>query len=72
MTFREELAIRVQTVELEKQGKKEEAMRLSKTIPLPPWMAKFLKEKVGVDYLRQSGWNLSEAEAEYGQGWLDR
>jgi hypothetical protein len=72
MTLHEELTIRMQAAELKKQGKAEEAMRLSKSIPLEPWMAKHLKEKVGVDYLRQSGWNLSAAEAEYGKDWLCR
>jgi hypothetical protein len=72
MTLHEELVIRNRAGELEQQGKAEEGMRLVKTIPLPPWMAKMLKEKVGVDYLRQSGWNLSEAEKAYGQDWLDR
>jgi hypothetical protein len=72
MTLHEELVIRNRAVVLRQQGKEEEAMRLNKTIPLPPWMAKMLKEKVGVDYLRQSGWNLSEAEAAYGPDWLDR
>jgi hypothetical protein len=72
MTLHEKLAIIVQTGELKKQGKTEEAMRLRKTVPLEPWLAKTLKEKVGVDYLRQSGWNLSEAERAYGQNWLSR
>jgi hypothetical protein len=35
-------------------------------------LAKIMKEKVGVDYLTNSGWNLSEAEAEFGPGWLSR
>jgi hypothetical protein len=72
MTLHEELVIIAQTAELKKQGKEEEAMRLSKTIPLEPWLAKHLKDRVGVDYLRQSGWNLSEAEKAYGPDWLDR
>jgi hypothetical protein len=58
--------------ELEKAGKYEEAMAISKTRPLSPYLAKILKEKVGVEYLRKSGWNLAEAEAEFGQDWLDR
>jgi hypothetical protein len=72
MTLHEKLAIIVQSGELEDQGKPEEAMRLNKQVPLPPWLAKTLKEKVGVDYLRESGWNLSEAEEAYGQDWLSR
>jgi hypothetical protein len=72
MTLHEKLAINMQVFELEDQGKAEAAMRLRKQIPLEPWLAKTLKEKVGVDYLRQSGWNLSEAEEAYGQDWLRR
>jgi hypothetical protein len=41
-----------------------------KTAPLPPYIAKVIKEKVGADFLVNSGWNLSEAEAEFGQNWL--
>jgi hypothetical protein len=58
--------------ELREAGKYEEAMTVSKTRPLSPYLAKILKEKVGVDYLRKSGWNLAEAEAEFGRDWLDR
>jgi hypothetical protein len=64
--------ITMKALELEKAGKYEEAMALSKTRPLSPYLAKILKEKVGVDYLRKSGWNLAEAEAEFGRDWLDR
>jgi len=41
-----------------------------KTAPVPPYIAKVIKEKAGVEYL--TGWNLSEAEAEFGLGWLSR
>jgi hypothetical protein len=58
--------------ELREAGKYEEAMALSKTRPLSPYLAKIAKEKVGVEYLRKSGWNLAEAEAEFGPDWLDR
>jgi len=27
---------------------------------------------MGVDFLINGGWNLSEAEAEFGQGWLSK
>ena len=41
-----------------------------KTAPLPPYIAKVIKEKAGAEYL--AGWNLSEAEAEFGAGWLNK
>jgi hypothetical protein len=31
-----------------------------------------MKEKVGVDFLINGGWNLSEAEAEFGFNWLSK
>jgi hypothetical protein len=72
MTLKEKLAIGMKSIELEKQGKFEEADRVHKQIPLPPYLAKFAKEKMGVDFLLNGGWNLSEAEAEYGYGWLNK
>jgi len=50
----------------------DEATRLTKQIPLVPEIAKAAKEALGADYLRQSGFNLSAAEAEYGKDWLLR
>jgi hypothetical protein len=72
MTLKEKLAIGVQAVELRKAGKEAESLALEKTIPLSPYLAKIAKEKVGVDYLINSGWNLLEAEAKYGKDWLSR
>ena len=68
MTLDEKLAIGCKAAELEKAGDKEGAMRLMKTTPIPPYIAKVIKEKAGAEYL--AGWNLSEAEAEFGAGWL--
>jgi hypothetical protein len=72
MTLDEKFAIRRQSLELEKQGKIEESIRVHKQIPLPPYMAKFVKEKIGADCLINGGWNLSEAEDKYGPDWLNR
>jgi hypothetical protein len=72
MTLHDELQLRVKCVELKEAGKTEEAMKLSKSIPMPPWLAEWNKKYVGADYLRNSGWNLSDAEAEFGHDWLDR
>jgi hypothetical protein len=33
-------------------------------------MAKFIKDHFGAETLLSMGWNLSEAEAEYGSDWL--
>lgn len=72
MTIEEKIDIAIKSVELKKSGDLEGADRLLKTIPLPPYLAKIAKEKTGVDYLINSGWNLSEAEAEFGENWLSR
>jgi hypothetical protein len=72
MTFNEQLAMGVKVAELRRAGKDDEALALEKTIPMPPFLAKIIKEKVGAGYLINSGWNLAEAEAEFGQDWLSR
>jgi hypothetical protein len=72
MTLHEKLELGVKAIELRKQGKLEEAMRVQKSIPLPPYLAKWAKKRIGADFLINQGWNLSEAEAEYGPDWLTR
>jgi hypothetical protein len=72
MTIDEKLAISIKSIELEKAGDKEGASRLLRTAPLPPYIAKIIKDKVGSDYLINSGWNLSEAELAFGSNWLSR
>jgi len=70
MTLDEKLAIGCKSAELWKAGDKEGADRLTKTIPMPPYLAKMMKDKLGLDFLLNSGWNLSEAEAEFGPSFL--
>ena len=70
MTLDEKLSISNRALDLLDAGDREGYNRLMKTAPLPPYIAKVIKEKVGVDYLINSGWNLSEAEAEFGHNWL--
>ena len=72
MTLDEKLAISCRSAALREAGDEEGALRLMKTAPLPPYLAKVYKEKVGVKELIESGWNLSEAEAEFGADWLNR
>jgi hypothetical protein len=62
----------MKSLELEKQGKLEEAEKLKKQIPLAPYLAKFLKDHLGIDALLQGGWNLSETVAEYGPDFLSK
>jgi hypothetical protein len=68
-----DLAIRVQAIALENEGKHEEAKALIKAkIPLEPHLAKIFKEKVGLGALLQQGYDLSLVEAKYGKEWLSR
>jgi len=72
MTLAEKLAISNKACMLWQAGDEEGYSRLTRTIPMPPFLAKIMKEKVGADYLINGGWNLSEADAEFGPDWLDR
>ena len=72
MTLDEKLAVSLKAHELREAGDMEGYIRLMKTAPMPPYLAKVMKEKVGADYLLNEGWNLSEAEAEFGQNWLSQ
>jgi hypothetical protein len=64
MTLYEDLAIGVQSARWRDEGKEEAAIELSKTRPMPAFMAKILMEKVdwGKDFLRTCGWNMAEVE----------
>jgi len=72
MTLDEKLAISNKAFELLDAGDKEGFSRLIRTAPMPPYLAKIMKEKMGVEFLIDGGWNLSEAEAEFGQDWLSK
>ena len=72
MTLDEKLAIGCKAAELRRSGDKEGARRLLRTAPLPPYLAKVIKEKVGLDVLLSTGWNMSEVEAEFGKEWLSK
>jgi hypothetical protein len=72
MTLEEKLDIGMRSIELEEAGQLEEADRVWKQIPLSPTMAKWCKDMIGPEFLIKNGFNLSEAEHEYGQEWLTR
>jgi len=72
MTLDEKLSISRRAFELLDAGDEEGFSRLLRTAPMPPYLAKIYKEKVGVKELIESGWNLSEADAEFGEDWLSR
>jgi len=70
MSLDEKLAITCKAAELYNAGDNEGYSRLTRSIPMPPYLAKVVKEKVGLDCLLNLGWNLSEVEAEFGSDWL--
>jgi hypothetical protein len=72
MTLDEKLTILNKSVALKKAGDLEGADRLVRSVPLPPYIAKVMKEKVGLDFLINGGWNLSEVEAEFGSSYLSK
>jgi len=72
MTLDEKLSISNRAFEMMEAGDREGGMRLMKTAPMPHYVAKVIKDKLGLDFLLNSGWNLSDAEAEYGSEWLRR
>jgi hypothetical protein len=72
MTVAEQVAIARKANALRAEGKTAEATALDRSIPTPAYLAKVFKDKVGADFLIQGGWNLAEAEAEFGSDWLTR
>ena len=72
MTLDEKLAISMKACILSQKGDSEGFQRVIKTAPMPPYLAKIAKETMGADFLIQGGWNLSEAEAEFGHDWLSK
>ena len=72
MTLDEKLAIGCKAAELWNAGDKEGYSRLTRSMPIPPYIAKVMKEKVGIDFLLEGGWNLSEVEEEFGSSWFNK
>ena len=72
MTLDEKLAISNKACALLEAGDEEGYDRLTKTIPLPPYIAKVMKEKVGMEFFTRFNWNLSEVEAEFGPDFISK
>ena len=70
MTIDEKLAISNRAFSMIEAGNEEEGRRLLRTAPMPAYLAKVMKETMGTDFLLKGGYNLSEAEAEFGRNWL--
>jgi hypothetical protein len=72
MTLHEKLHLLIKSQELEEQGKTEEALKIRRRIPMPPYLAKFAKEHFGPEFIMQCEWSMADAEAEYGPDWLTK
>ena len=72
MTLDEKLTILNKAITMKKAGDRDGYDRLTMSVPMPPYIAKVMKEKVGLDFFKNSDWNLSEAEAEFGSDWLSK
>jgi hypothetical protein len=73
MTIHEKLEVSMKAHEYLEAGNKAEAVRiLLEELPMPPYLAKAVKEFSGADFLLKGryNYNLSEAEAEFGSDWL--
>jgi hypothetical protein len=70
MTTEEKLDVMMKSHEYLQAGNNEDADRLILELPMQPYMAKFAKEFLGADFLIKGGYDLSEAEAEFGPNWL--
>jgi hypothetical protein len=71
MTFEEKAKAMLRSIELKEAGNIEEADAIMQQLPLPPFLAKALKESLGAEFLINGGYNLSEAEEKYGSNWLE-
>lgn len=49
----------------------EEIREITKHIPVDPRHALFMKKQYGKEFILREKFNLSLANAEYGEGWLD-
>ncbi len=60
-----------QYLEMCDAGNREKADDILIRIPLSPWLAKVVKKRLGIQYMREAGFNLSDAVDAFGMEWLD-
>jgi hypothetical protein len=71
LTREQEIEIIQKSLEADERGDHDESVRLIQQMPLAPHLARAAKKIWGKEYLLQSGFDLSEAEAAYGKDWLN-
>lgn len=72
LTHDEKLNILILAQEARSRGDEKEALKISQRLPLAPHIAEAVKSALGAEYLKNSGFNLSEAEAAYGHNWINQ
>lgn len=70
MTKEEEFQIIQDSYAASDRGDKKEESRLIRKLPLPPHLALSMKEMLGPEETKNSGFDFSEVEAKYGKDWL--
>ncbi len=70
LTHEEKLNNLSRSIAASARGDDVEARKIAQQEPMAPWLAKAVKEIFGPEHLK--GWDLSEAEGEYGKDWLNR
>jgi hypothetical protein len=70
MTLKEKTLTMYKATQLLDEGKRDEASKLIRSVPLKPEIAKSAKEVYGSSFLIEGGYNLLEANETYGEDWL--
>jgi hypothetical protein len=71
MPIEQKLAICAKARKMKAEGNEKESMRImTEELPMPSYLAKWAKKRLGADFLINGGWNLNEANAEFGPDWL--
>lgn len=72
MSIDDRLALAKKAFECLDAGDEAGYSRYTRQMPMPTYLAKIMKDKMGADFLIKGGWNLTEVEAELGPDWLSR
>jgi hypothetical protein len=71
-TAQDRAAIITASLAAAEAGDEAEEFRLLRLLPMAPHLVLAAKEVYGIEYVKNSGWDLSEAYAELGEGWLEQ
>ncbi len=71
MTIHEYDTLHEQLADADARGDEKEYDRISRLIPITADVAKAIKEVYGRDFIIASGFDVTEANMKFGEGWLD-